>query len=348
MAIIQAADIDDLVIGTTRKLNKGTHIQFGQRLTRYEVTEKLFKKDKVVMSGGYEVQWDVMVDHSDSSAMVGLFNQDDTDVPAIMQQITVPFRHQQTYWTYDTREKSMNSGTEKIVDVVKMRHDGALIALAEKAEDQFFGEPASSTDVTSVFGLKYWVVANGTTGFTGGNNSNFSAGPGGLDSSNFTRWKNYAGLYTNVTRDDLVREIKTAFKKIDFQAPLGVTDFRSGRGQRYRIYLDETRHTLLEELAENQNDKLGSNLASMDGQTTIKGIALTYVPKLDGVTSPTAPVYMLDFNSFFPIVMKSNFMQQTGPVTKGGQHTVKEVFIDLSWNIACVYRRGQAVLATAV
>lgn len=347
MATLQAADIDDLVKTTQRELSKGRYTQIAQRLQDYEITKRLFKRDKVVYDSGYEVQFDVMVDHSDAAKMVGLFGVDDVDVPSVMQQVRVPFRHTTTNWAYDLREQAMNSGSAKIVDTVKMRHAASMISLAEKIEDQGWGEPSSSTDDLSVFGLKYWIVANSSAGFNGGNNSNFSAGPGGLNSSTFTRWKNYTAQYAAITKTDLVRKMKTAFRSIRFMTPDGVQDFRRGKGERYRIYMNEPTIVEFEELAEAQNDKLGRDLASMDGVTTFKGIAVKWAAKLDGTTSPTNPVYMWDSGSFFPTGLKGNFMTINGPKQSPNQHMVRETHLDLSWNMCCKDRRRQAVLVTA-
>jgi hypothetical protein len=348
MATLQAADVDDLVATTLRYLNKGRATQIAQRLQHYEVMGRLMKNDKKSIDHGYEVQKDIMVDHSDASSMVGLFATDDVDVPAVMQQITVPFRHQTTNWAYDLREPKMNSGVAKIVDTVKVRRLASYIAMAEQMETQFWGVPTGTTDNLNVYGVEYWIVANATEGFNGGNHASFTSGPGGLSATTYTRWKNYTNSYTDITRDDLVRKMKKAYKKIRFVSPVGQYDFRRGAGQRYRIYMDEPIQTQLEELAENQNDRLGTNLASMDGITTFKGNPLVYVPKLDGVTTPTGPVYMFDMEAFYPVFMKGTYMTTTGPIMAPKQHMVREMHTDLSWNVVCDDRRRQAVLVTAV
>lgn len=347
MATLQAADIDDLGKVTINELNRNRLVMMATRFQDHEVTNRLFRRDKVKFESGKEVQWDVMTDHSDSAQMVGLFNVDDVDAPSVVQQITVPWRHTKVDWTYDIREMLMNKGRAKIVSIMKTRHAASMTALAELCETQFFGEPTGTTDKLSVWGLKYWVVSNDSVGHNGGNHTNFSSGPGGLDASVYTRFKNYTGKYTSITRTDLVRKMKTAFRKIHFKTPMGVKDFRRGKGQRYRIYMNDDTIVQFEELAENQNDKLGRDLASMDGVTTFKGVAVKWIPILDDTTSPTNPVYMLDFDSFAPMCLKGNFMAVTGPQQASEQHMVRNTFLDLSWNSFCNDRRRQCVLHTA-
>lgn len=347
MATIQAANIDDLVELTLRELNRNFWTQIAQRLQSYEISQRIFKKYKTQFESGYEVQYHIMVDHSDAAKMVGLYNVDDVDVPSLAQKITIPFRHTTTSWPYDVVEMSMNSGVAKINSVIKMRHDASIIALTELIETQGWGEPSSSSDDKSIYGFKYWLVANSSTGFNGGNNTNFSSGPGGLNSTTYPRWKNYTAQYVDITRTDLMRKMKIAFNSIKFEAPQDVSDFRKGRGNKMRIYMSIDNLTEVEELAENQNDRLGSNLASMDGKTTLRGIPMTWVPKLDGVTSPTNPIYMINFDHFFPMCLKSNFMRQTGPIPSPKQHNVREIHLDLTWNMVCNDRRRQAVLVTA-
>src|SRR5690606_3042281 len=100
-------------------------------------------------------------------------------------------------------------------------------------------KPADSDDKLAPFGIPYWVVKDSTAGFNGGNPSGFSSGAGGLDSSRHTRWANYTDSYTNVTKADLIKKMRTAYRKIRFKSPMNVPDYRRGRGDQYRIYVNE-------------------------------------------------------------------------------------------------------------
>jgi hypothetical protein len=347
MAILQAEDIDDLVTNTQKELNKGKFTQIAQRLQNYEGTERLFSRDKVNFRSGTSIDKNVMVDHSGAAKMVGLYAVDDVNVPAIMKTINVPWRHTKTDWAYDVVELMMNRDPAEIVDMVVEREMASMISMAELLETQWWGEPTGTTDNTNVFGMTYWIVANATQGFNGANHANFSAGPGSLDSDVYTRWKNYTDQWTNVTRTDLLRRMRRAVRQIGFQTPRGLGDFRNGNGHRYRIYMGLDNLLEIEEKAEEQNENLGKDIASMDTLTTFRGFPMIWASKLDGTTSPTNPIYMIDSMSFRPVCLRGNFFRSTGPQVKADQHNVREVFLDLTWNIMCDDRRRNAVLVTA-
>lgn len=347
MAILQAEDIDDLITNTQKELNKGRFTQIAQKLQNYEGVSRLFSKDKVNFKSGTSINKNVMVKDSGAARMVGLYSVDDVNNPAMMKSINVPWRHTETSWSLDIVEGLMNRTPAEIVDMVIERHLGSMISMAALVEKEWWGEPTGTSDNSNVFGMTYWIVANATTGFNGGNHTNFSAGPGGLDSSVFTRWKNYTALYADITRADLVRKMKIGLHKVDFQTPTGLGDFRNGNGHRYRMYLSIENLTELEELAENQNERLGRDLSSMDGVTTFRGFPLIWAASLDGVTSPTNPIYMIDTSTFRPVVLTGNFFRQTGPKEAPGQHNVRQSFLDLSWNVMCDDRRRNAVFVTA-
>lgn len=128
-------------------------------------------------------------------------------------------------------------------------------------------------------------------------------------------------------------------------SPIDVTDFRKGRGQNYRIYVNEATISSMEDIGEAQNENLGRDLASMDETMTFRKHPIIFTAKLDA--DSTNPVYMLDFSQIYPVVLAGDVFRETGPNQAPNQHNVRNVFIDLSWNLVCYDRRRQAVLNTA-
>lgn len=337
---VHADDILDLVAGTLKELGRLRFEQIAQALVDYEVMGRILKKDKIGFEGGIGISRNLMVTTSGAAKHVKLFDKDTVAIADVLKTITLPWRHTTTNYAYERRELAMNSGSaEKVVDIIKVRRTDGLLSLVEKMEEAFWNKPTDSTDDTKPFGVPYWIVKNASAGFNGGAPSGFPAGAGGLLHAN---WKNYTGTYTNVTKDDVITKLRTAFRKIGFKSPVNVQDYRTGKGERYRLYVTETTINALELLGEAQNENLGRDLASMDDQITFKRCPIIWVPYLDSDTQ--LPIYMIDFDSFQPVFLTGEFLREQGPHLAPEQHATYVVFIDTSWNVLCVDRRRQCVL----
>ena len=97
MAVLTALEIADLVATTLRDLGPMRFQQIAQDLQTYEVFSKWFKKDKVVFDSGVGIQRTLM-DKFDSSAAkhVGLLDTDQVNIPNVLSQLQIPWRHLQT------------------------------------------------------------------------------------------------------------------------------------------------------------------------------------------------------------------------------------------------------------
>lgn len=341
---LQASDIADLVKTTQKELGKMKWTDLAGGLQEYVALPKLLKKEKVQFDDGYLIQWNVMIGTSGAARNVGLYQVDTVNVADQMQTASVPWRHATTNYAFDRREIAMNSGSSKIVDLVKVRRVDAQIELAKLVENDFWDCPSSSTDSTKPFGIDYYLVYNATTGFNGGNQTGFSAGPGGLDSTVYTRWKNFTAQYTNVTKPDLVAKMRQAATQTLFMSPVDVPDYN--RGDRYGYYMAYATLAALESLLEAQNENLGQDVASQDGRLTFRRNPCTYVPQLDSGTAATAlPVYGINWGEFYPVFLKGEYMVEEGPKVVGNQHTVFQTHVDLTYNWCCKNRRRQFLIA---
>jgi len=339
------AQINDLAIGTLKHLGRLKFNQIATPLQDYVAMRDLFRKEKVVFSGGTGVQRSIMVKHSGAAKNTGLYGVDSTNADDVMKQIEVPYRHTTTNFIYDRREIRMNGGAGKIIDLMKTKRTDAMISLAERFETDVWSKPATSADEETPWGLLYWIVKNSTEGFNGGNAAGFTAGPGGLDSDVYTRWKNYTAAYVNISKQDLVKKMRTAYRKIKFRSPTPIPEHTRGKSSPYRLFTNEALINGVETVGEQQNDNLGKDIASMDGNTVFKKHPFEYVPELDSDSSN--PLYMINMNKLHPIFLKGEFLNEQAPKQAAKQHTVWEVHIDTSWNLLCTDRRCQAVLYVA-
>ncbi len=361
MAALTADDIVDLVAGTLRDLGPNKFSQIAQDLQHYEVMGKWLKKDKIVFDDGRGIQRNLMSRLSNQAAHVGLTDTDSADIPDLMDQLNIPWRHAQTKWAfiYQT-DILMNRGKSLIFNVIKPRRADAMISLAKELEAKAWSIPAVDNK-TEPYGVPYWIVYNATTGFTGGYPGSHTT-IAGVDLTDSPNFKNYSANYAAVTKADLIKKMRTGHRKLGWMSPVTIEDYRGSQGQKLRIYTDEATVTKFEDLGEAQNENLGRDLASMqaggrsgdvkemDGQITFRKIPIVWIPQLDDTavyTAATSPVYMIDHSTFYPVCLKGDYLREQKPEKAPNQHNVFRVFVDLSYNYLCVDRRRNAIFATA-
>jgi len=317
----------------------------------YVVMDKLMKDGKIVYNGGKDYKFNVTKTLGGNARHVGLFQTDDVNVTDSIVQGTVPWKFTQTSYAFDTREEAINSADPtQIVDHIRLRRDREMAGLVELCEQDFWANNATDdTSNKTPFGLPYWVCKSSAKtaiadhGFIGGDPSGFTSGAAGLAVATYPNYQNYAGNYTSVTKDDLVKFMRRACRQTDFKSPIKHPNYdTSGTSQRFQIYVNNDTIEEFEEAGEAQNENLGRDMASMDGTITFKKNPIIWVPFLDADTS--APVYMINWGVFHMACLKDWVLKEnTKPAPQ--QNNVVQTFVELGWNTACEDRRKQAVLS---
>jgi hypothetical protein len=341
--VLRAEEISDLITTTQKNLGPLRWTMIGNDLQEYIAMPSVLRKERVQFDSGYVIQRQVMTDLSNAAKQVGLFQKDVINVNDVMKTIEIPWRHSTTNYAIERREVSMNRQPAKIVDLVETRRTDAMWSLAELCENQMWSKPADSSDETEIFGVPYWLVDNATTGFNGGNPDGFTSGAGGLDSATYTRWRNYTDRYVNVSKDDLVRKMRKAYAKIKFKAPIKFPNLDGA--DRYAIYVNYVTLAALEEIGESQNENLGRDIASMDGQIMFRRTPIKWVPKLD--SDSKNPVKFINWGVFHPVFLSGEYMREEGPMQVNDQHNTFVTHVDMTWNFFCTNRRRLANIQTA-
>lgn len=337
---IAAENLGDLLVTTQRELGEPNFTEIATDLQDHVAMRVILKKNRVEFQSGTEIQWDIMVRHSNSAANVGLYASDNVNVVDGMIQARIPWRNTTTNYAIDRRELKMNRTPRRIVDLLKARRIMALIALAEKMETNWWGFP-SAADPETPLGAPYWITKAATEGFTGGTPSGYTS-VANVSVSTYPRWQNWAGPYTAVSKDDLIRKMREAATKTYFRPAVdGVPTFNTGDS--YSFYANYNVVGAMEEQAEAQNDNLGNDVASMDGRLMFRRAPVMYVPKLDADT--TDPVYGINWGVFKIHPLRDEWMVATDIALTPGQHTVSSHHIDLTYNFACRDRRRNFVLS---
>lgn len=342
---LQLQDIADIVTSTLREYGPPTFQQIAQELPSYEVMGNWMKKDKVSFQGGRGISRRLMLNYQNVARHKGLYETDNTYLNDVLTEMTVDWVHADTFYVFDKAEVLANRGKSLLTNVLLPRRAQAMLSLIQVLEDKAWSAP-STTETELPYGLPYWIVKNASTGFNGGTPGSHTT-VAGVSPTSYPNWKNYTAQYASVAKDDLVRAMRTGHMKMQWKSPLENANegFRKRAAEDLRVYANSATIIALEELAEDQNDRLGTDLDSMGGRTVFKGHPLVYVPKLDDDSQN--PVYFVDHSSFYPVILKGGYLVEEGPAKKANMHNVMETFIDLTYNFICVDRRRQAVFATA-
>lgn len=342
MAVLQAADIPDLVTTTLRGLGRMKFTSLANRIQNYPGFKNLIRKERVKFEDGYEAQWNVLNDHSNGARHIGLWAVDDVNVVDGMLNARVPYRHSVTAYAYEEHEITFNAGAAKIVDLLKVRRYMAMQALAELIETAVWSLVAA-TDTTTPYGIPYYVVYNATTGHNGAAPTGYTT-VANLSPTTYGRWKNWTAQYTTVSKADLISLIRQAARETNFMPPVDYPGYGSGSG--YGYYLNGDTLQSLESILEAQNDNLGDAIDPKDGKAILRRVKLEWVPKLDSGTPATAdPFYGICWDDMGFRIPPGWFMKETGPKVSPKQHNVQEVFVDLSWALINYDRRSQFVIA---
>ncbi len=359
---IAPQDVADLVASILPDLDRMNWEQIASNLQDYEMMSHWLRDDKIVFSDGISIRKNLLMQLSGAASHTGMTDTDDVDIPDLMDDITIPWRHAQTKWGYHYQSDIlMNRGKSTINNTVKPRRYEAMLSLAEELEAKAWQVP-NTTDKLNPYGLPYWIVYNATTGFNGG----YPTGPdavahttiAGLNLTESPKFKNYTANYVSVSKDDLLPKMRTALRKTNFRSPVTKEDMSTPRGKDRRYYTDEVTCSAFENIGEAQNENLGRDLApftagsghggvqDVDGTLTFKKNPIIYVPQLDDTstfTAATNPIYQVDHAVFYPVCLKGDYLRETGPFMAPNQHNMYRVFLDLTYNIICVNRRRCAV-----
>lgn len=351
---ITVDSMTDLVLVTLKNLGrfKITNLAYG--LQQYVGMYELLNKNKIQFSDGTGLQWNIMTDTNDAARYAGLYETDTVHVGDFMKQCSIGWRHCTTAYAFDRRELKINRGASQIVNKVKTQRLAAHIDQVELFEAGVWNCPTGTEDVLTPNGIPYYIVTNATEGFNGGvpkyNGGTFSD-CAGLSPVTYPRWRNWTAQYSAVSKDDLVRKWRKASIFTKFSSPTPKEDMDNySRGDRMGYYTTYSVIASLEEMLESQNDNLGNDIASKDGQTLFRRRPVTWVPFLEDHTpyGGTNPIYGINWGVFAPFFMEGEFMTET--VVKGGgnAHTVTTVHLDSSFNFVCYDRRRNFVLAQSV
>jgi hypothetical protein len=316
--------------------------------------------DRVTFDGGTQITFDVMLGDNGSAKMVKPYQTTAVSVTETLAQMSAPWRSAQAEYSISTDEIRRNAGNDvKLVDLRKLRRQGAMMSMANMLEEKAWAAPTSSTDDTNPYGVPYWIVpitgtqatSDPTGAFQGSNASGFST-CGGIDASVAAnaRWRNWNATWSNssgeITTADVLR-MGRMLRHLNFKAPMMASAYEPGGGiDNLRLYACETIIQNLEKLARSQNDQLGSDVLKYQNMTLVKGIPVEWVPVLDADT--TLPMYAINHDHWKVFVMEGEYFNETTPPVDRELHRVITTFVDLDYNFMVTNRQRAGGLISYV
>lgn len=262
--------------------------------------------------------WKVKVARAGSARFVGIGEPDVVDIPDLTKEAKVTWRWLNATAAWFLKEVIVLHGGTRVFDLIKMRIQEMRSDIMTLLETAFWGCPSASDEKTP-YGLDYYLVWNGTKGFTGGHPTGYSD-VAGLSRTTYPNHCNYSlGSIAAITRDDFVAKLKEAIFLCDFKAPVPVPD-ASAEGDDWGFYTIYDVVAEAEKILEDSNDNLGPDLAFYNGRVLFRGRPITPVPALKG--KGWTPIYGVNWKDV-EIAVLSGMDMTVGPatpLTAGGQH----------------------------
>ena len=348
---LTADEITGLVETTQEGLIKqGAFVDAQTDITQHVAVSEMLPRHKKVFEGGVDWRFDVMLDHNHSARAVGLYERDGASIADNLVKGIVGPRFLDANYVFDTKEPDLQRGGKAIVDYVRTKYIGMIISFYDLLENILWSKPQSDADKKTPYGIPFWVTkptvttAGTPAGFNGGNPVGFSSGRAGLSSETYPRLKNYTGVYSQISKDDLLRTMRQCVRKTNFKSPVNHATPTVGPSAN-GIYTNDNVIGKFEEILEAQNMNLGDDLDSKGGKALFKGRPVTYVPMLDNDTDD--PIYMLDWSTLCFGILGGWQKRVSAPKPVAGMHNVRQVFLDASLNTICTDFRKQTIIVKA-
>lgn len=348
-------DLDDFVESTLNYFFRDAWRDISLPLQRYYATRNFLLGNKVGFRGGTMLEWKVQVENSGQAVNTGLYDRDEAFRPNVMTKARVPWAYVKVPMTYDVREDDWQSGPERIISVVRELMHIAMNDRGDLFETNFWGKPADSTtaeEKLKPYGVPYYIVRNATQGFNGGAPSGHTT-VAELNPTTYTAWKNYTDQYADIAKRDAVRRIRRAIDHCGFE-PIDPHPDVIDDGRRWNLCMTYEPYQRLDELAEEQNQNLGTNLASMDDRALIRRFQKYWIPKLDNLHDSAGtdannaygknPIYGLPLHAFKAFFKTGWYMKRTPPQPAPDAHNQRVIWWDDTCNFVMYDRRSAFVL----
>lgn len=353
MPNLNVAALDDLVAGTLENWDAPGFQMIAQQLQEYVVMPKWLKKNRLTFEGGESTKRNLMLKRNRTADRKFMFATVSVGVPNLLSTTTVEWVHLRDSYAYDLKEALINKGSKMLTNVLEPRRANTMLNMAESLEEDAF-QLRDSADEERPNGIPYYVVPDASytaAGFNGKNPSGHST-CAGIDASSSTNanWRNWTDEYTAVTRDDLLKKMRTALRKTKFAAAIATPSQYVQAADKYCLYMREQTINDFEDLLDAQNDNHGADVGKYMDKTVFQMHPLTWVPQMEESTFSLAsryPIYFINHDTFQMIVLEGDYLRQQGPMPAASQPDVREVHMSITYKFLCIDRRRNGIILKA-
>jgi len=286
--------------------------------TNYQFFNKFFRAAHKV-KGGDSLEGHITLDSEGNARLVGIWDQDTLVKKNIQRKYTAYWRQAKGGMLWNLMETSINSGAEKIYDVLESQYKSAIKDIIETVYLSLLTGPSSATDDESPYSVNTWLrvgSANSTGGWTGYqaryNDSSTTPGTafdvGGLTSSASVNpgWASYYADHLGNIDESLLSLLDTAVRKLNFQAPTVPMTVGEDNGLlNFTMYTSNNVLGKLNTFYAKADDNMGYNRDSHWGTPTFMSIPFAYCDVLDTARPGlygTDPIFGLNHSNIYPII----------------------------------------------
>ncbi len=318
---VHTKDILDMIESTRDTIEKGSFVDISQDLQEFIVQPYLLtqKGGLKILTGGLGVEQILMTEDGGYSEWVDEFTESTGTIINLLKKMKVNFCLLHDNLSYTKGELLDNRGEERLIKVIIPRRRAMYLRVAKTFERDYFGVPDAEDELTP-WGLKYWIVKNSTTGFTGGYPAGFTR-IGNINLTDVPNFKNYSVRYTAVTDADLITKLRTGHRATNWKSPRTDNGATGDAKPNQRLILtNEDVCAALEQIGKGQNENLGRDMATFtagqngpmglmrtgDGDITFKKNPIIHARHLDD--DSTDPLYGLDMSTWHALTKKGDNM----------------------------------------
>jgi hypothetical protein len=298
--------------------------------TNYEFYNKFFRHAHKEKGGDY-LEGHITLDSEGNAKLVGIWDQDALVKKNIQRSYTAGWRQAKGGMLWNLMETSLNSGKQKIYDVLEAQYKSAMKDIIETIYLSLLTGPTSASDDLSPNSLNTWLrvgTAASTGGWTGYQSRyNDGSTPGtaydtaGLNSSASvnTGWASYYADHLGLIDESCLTLLDTAVRKLHFQAPVIPQALGTENGLlNFSMYTTDNVFKKLNTFYAKSDDNMGyeKNRDSHWGTPTFMSIPFAYCDILDTARTSlygTDPIFGVNHSNIYPVIHKDwNFEELTG------------------------------------
>lgn len=316
-------------------------------LQQYQFASRIINKVKKEEKGGAYIKWKIRTDNDDNFQVVGLYHRDSSNRRNVMDEGSQKWAMTTVNYHYDLDEQTFKDGEQEIIDYVKLREDGLMIDFYKGMETLMFGDgPTSPTQSPfAPCSLLWWIQANATEGFNGGEPSGFdSVGTGGIDTDTYPNWKNRTFSYAAFTHDDAVKKVIRSMDKCQFKPPIPLPDIVPQDRPNWELLTTYSRIEAGRELLAQGNDNIKLDLATYRNEVLIRGVPMVDVSAWSNSESTVArtdgPILGIDWSTFKWYYQRGRSMRKSPPYQHPEMSNVRIRKMDSSGQLVCFSRRN--------